>query len=291
MSPVEGESFDILVGSRLGEGLEASRRLHRQARGSPDNWKSQRGAPRDPISRTCQAGRELQGPVERLEDLMRRCTQRKDAQCGQRHMLAEDIRMAALEALLREEVERRCQLERSRLDTYQKPREEVILYAAARGYVASRLRQVGKSREGGFGQGKGGRAGKGKGEKPTGKRKRGRTRCCQALGQASAQKIQGLGTAGSTNRTKDNRSLLGREKTDRQAWQRRRKERQVQGCWCVCLDSAVDVGSVTGNPSCEHSGPVLTADSTDKHDCWHNRMRQTRTGHVWNHDGTTEERG
>ena len=70
---------------------------------------------------------ELQGAVERLEDLMRRYTQRRDARNGQRHTLAEDIRMAALEALLPNsshtantvghvpEVERRsCSLRRSK---------------------------------------------------------------------------------------------------------------------------------------------------------------------------------
>ena len=80
---------------------------------------------------------ELQGAVERLEDLMRRYTQRRDARNGQRHTLAEDIRMAALEALLPEELERHCQLQRSRLDTYQKLREETVLYVEATGYVAS----------------------------------------------------------------------------------------------------------------------------------------------------------
>ena len=59
---VAGESFDILVGSGAGEGLEAWRRLHK-----------------------------LQGVVERLEDLMRRYTQRRGARNGQRHALVEDI--------------------------------------------------------------------------------------------------------------------------------------------------------------------------------------------------------
>ena len=91
--------------------------------------------------------RELQGAVERLEDLMRRYTQRRDAGSGQRQTLAEDIRMAALEALLPEELERHCQLQRSRLDTYQKLREEVVLHAEASGYVAPNLCQVAKARE------------------------------------------------------------------------------------------------------------------------------------------------
>ena len=68
--------------------------------------------------------------------------------------------MAALEALLPEELERHCQLQWSRLDTYQKLREKVVLYAEARGYVAPKLGQVSTAREdrddpmdvGGFGQ-------------------------------------------------------------------------------------------------------------------------------------------
>ena len=82
--------------------------------------------------------------------------------------------MAALEALLPEELERHCQLQRSRLDTYQKLREEVVLYAEARGYVAPKLGQVSKAREdrddpmdvGGFGQWKGRTFSKGKAKNP-----------------------------------------------------------------------------------------------------------------------------
>ena len=78
--------------------------------------------------------------------------------------------MAALESLLPEELERHCQLQRSRLDTCQKLREEVVLYAEARGYVAPKLGQVSKAREdrddpmdvGGFGQWKGRNFHKGK---------------------------------------------------------------------------------------------------------------------------------
>ena len=67
---------------------------------------------------------------------MRRCTERQCARSDQRHTLAEDVRMVALEARLPEEPERHCQLQRSRLDTYQQLREEVVLRAEARRYVA-----------------------------------------------------------------------------------------------------------------------------------------------------------
>ena len=174
MTLVEGESFDILVGSGSGEGLEAWRRLHK--RWDPLTTGRARGLLREILSPGRANLVELQGAVERLEDLMRRYTQRRDARNGQRHTLAEDIRMAALEALLLEELERHCQLQRSRLDTYQKLREEVVPYAEARGYVAPKLGQVSKAREdrddpmdvGGFGQWKGRKFPKGKGKNSTG---------------------------------------------------------------------------------------------------------------------------
>ena len=140
MTLVEGESFDILVGSGSGEGLEAWRRLHK--RWDPLTTGRARGLLREILWPGRAKLVELQGAVERLEDLMRRHTQRRDARNGQRRTLTEDIRMAALEALLPEELERHCQLQRSRLDTYQKLREEVVLYAEARGYVAPKLGQV-----------------------------------------------------------------------------------------------------------------------------------------------------
>ena len=61
---------------------------------------------RNPFTLEGPSWENSQGAVERLEDLMRRYTQRRDARNGQRHTLAEDIRMAALEALLPEELER-----------------------------------------------------------------------------------------------------------------------------------------------------------------------------------------
>ena len=103
MTLVEGESFDILVGSGSGEGLEAWRRLHK--RWDPLTTGRARGLLREILSPGRAKLVEVQGAVERLdEDLMRRYTQRRDARNGQRHTLAEDIRMAALEALLPEEL-------------------------------------------------------------------------------------------------------------------------------------------------------------------------------------------
>ena len=167
MTLVEGESFDILVGSGSGEGLEAWRRQHKRwdplTTGRARGLHSEKSFPLDvPSWSSCK---------EQWNDWMRRYTQRRDARNGQRHTLAEDIRMAALEALLPEELERHCQLQRSRLDTCQKLRD-VVLYAESRGYVAPKLGQVSKAREdrddpmdvGGFGQWKGRDFLKGKGK-------------------------------------------------------------------------------------------------------------------------------
>ena len=97
MTLVEGESFDILVGCGPGEGLEAWRRLHK--RWDLLTMGRARELPREILSLGRAKLGELQGAVERL---MRRYTQRRDARSGQRHTLAEGIRMEALEALLPE---------------------------------------------------------------------------------------------------------------------------------------------------------------------------------------------
>ena len=111
MNPVAGEWFDILVRSGSGEGLEAWQRLHNV--GDPlDGWKSERNAQRNPLLEV-PSWLSCKEQWKRLEDLMRRYTQRRDARNGHRHTLAEDIRMAALEALHPEELERHCQLQRS----------------------------------------------------------------------------------------------------------------------------------------------------------------------------------
>ena len=146
MTLVEGESFDILVGSGSGKGLEAWRRLRK--RRDPLTVGRARGLLRENLSPGRAKLGDLQGAVERLEDLMRRYTQRRDARNGQRHTLAEDIRMAALEALLPEELERHCQLQRARVGhVSEAERRKVVLHAEARGYVAPKFGQVAQARE------------------------------------------------------------------------------------------------------------------------------------------------
>ena len=180
---------------------------------------------------------ELQGAVGWLEYLMRRYTQRRDARNGQRHMLAENIRMAAWEALLPEELERHCQ--RSRLDTYQKLFEEVVLYAEPKGYVAPTLGQVSKAREdrggfmdvGGFGQWKGRPTSKGKWENSTGKGKE-QERTVRSLQDNRTRKRFKV-SVGIAGKQGINRRIAGQghPRTIKFFWKGKRRERQVWQKW------------------------------------------------------------
>ena len=125
MTLVEGESFDILVGSGSGEGLEAWRGLHK-------NW----------------------GPLAKLGEFTRSSgngwgVTQKDETLG----TASDTRLQRTSgwppwkySFLNNSSDH-CQFQRSRLDTNQKLKEEVVLYAEARGYVAPKLGQVANARE------------------------------------------------------------------------------------------------------------------------------------------------
>ena len=282
MTLVEGESFDILVGSGSGEGLEAWRRLHK--RWDPLTTGRARGLLREIFSPGRAKLVELQGAVERLEDLMRRYTQRRDARNGQRHTLAEDIRMAALEALLPEELERHCQLQRSRLDTYEKLREEVVLYAEARGYVAPKLGQVSKAREdrddpmvvGRYGQWNGRNSSNGKGKNPTGTGKgkgtgkdgkdgakssgrvntpKTRSQCwnCGKTGHQYKDCWVNLGKATAATESRTFKFSWKGKRCEGQTRQRWWKERKIQRCWSTCVES-------TAESSGELSGIVYTTE-------------------------------
>ena len=120
-APWSERCLDVGRGKRIGNSDRSERK-----RWDPLTTGRARGLLREILSLGRAKLVELQGAVERLEDLMRRYTQRRDARNGQRHTLAEDIRMAALEALLTGELERHCQLPRSRYkDT------EVVLFLPA----------------------------------------------------------------------------------------------------------------------------------------------------------------
>ena len=66
------------------------------------------------------------GAIEMMEDLVRRCCSRRDAQ-GNAHSLTEDIRMSSLEALSGD-LEKHVQLNRARFTSYGVLREEIKTY-------------------------------------------------------------------------------------------------------------------------------------------------------------------
>lgn len=74
---------------------------------------------------------------------MRRHCARRDAD-GKTHTLAEDIRMASLEALLPEDLERHVHLSRARLATYEALRSEIVNDSEARGCVQIKSSPVSK---------------------------------------------------------------------------------------------------------------------------------------------------
>ena len=69
---------------------------------------------------------DLQGAIERLEDMMCRYCLRKDSS-GSIATIPEDIRMAALESLCPEDLEKHIQMSSARLETYDKMGVEVIM--------------------------------------------------------------------------------------------------------------------------------------------------------------------
>ena len=129
---------------------------------------------------------------------MRRYTQRRDARSGQRRTLAEDIRMVAWRHFFPKNLSDTAGSNgRGWKRTYQTLREEVVLYADARGYVPPKLGQVAKAREdrddpmdvGRFGQWKARPAFKGRGKNPIGKGKVSGKYGAKPSGQANALMI------------------------------------------------------------------------------------------------------
>ena len=106
MALTDGESFDLVSGSG-GHGFEAWRKLVR--RWGPITV----GRARNILRTIMNPGRaklnDLQGAIERLEELFRRYCSRKRSD-GSHPILDEEIRMASLESLLPENLEHHCQL-------------------------------------------------------------------------------------------------------------------------------------------------------------------------------------
>ena len=163
MTLTEGESFTLVTGSGSGEGLNAWRRLHK--RWDPSTAGRAGGLLREILSPPDGRAKisDLQSAVETLEDRMRRYCSRKD-QNGARHTLGDDIRRAALEAILPQDVEKHMQLNRARLSTYDTMRDEVMSYAEARGVSVDRKTKTKNPDDMDIGSYQKGKKGKGKGK-------------------------------------------------------------------------------------------------------------------------------
>ena len=142
-------------------GFESWRKLH--GRWNPYTAGRARSLLREILSPTRPKLPELMCAIEKMEDLVRRYSSRRDAQ-GNAHNLAEDIRMSSLEALLPDDLEKHVQLNRARLTSYGVLREEIKTYCECRGHANARnTKQKGLSHPGGddpmdigaFGKGKG----------------------------------------------------------------------------------------------------------------------------------------
>ena len=174
----EGESFDIVMSAGGDHGFESWRKLH--GRWNPYTAGRARSLLREILSPTRAKSPELMCAIEKMEDLVRRYSSRRDAQ-GNAHNLAQDIRKSSLEALLPDDLEKHVQLNHARLTSYGVLREEIKTYCECSGHANARnTRQKGSSHPGGddpmdigaLGKGKG-KQGKGKHGKGKGKGKQG----------------------------------------------------------------------------------------------------------------------
>ena len=118
----ESESFDIVMSAGGDHGFESWRKLH--GRWNPCTAGRARSLLREILSPTRAKLPELMCAIEKMEDLVRRCSCRRDAQ-GNAHTFAEDIRMSSLEALLPDDLEKHVQLNRARLTSCGVLREEI----------------------------------------------------------------------------------------------------------------------------------------------------------------------
>ena len=110
-----GESFDVVMSTGGDHGFERWRKLHR--RWNPYTAGRARSLLREILSPSRVKLPELMSAMERLEELVRRHCDRRDAQ-GNVHSLAEDIRMSSFEALMPDDLEKHVQLNRARLYSY-----------------------------------------------------------------------------------------------------------------------------------------------------------------------------
>ena len=127
----DGEPFDIVqncVGDATA-GAEAWRRLHK--RYDPATGSRKRVLLRSTIAPPRVHMSELGQALEKWEELVSRYESRKDA-CGVREKIPEDVKMAAIEAMVPQDLEKHLLYSQPRMTDYETMRAEITLLLEAR---------------------------------------------------------------------------------------------------------------------------------------------------------------
>lgn len=112
----DGESWDIVQNSGKNNGFEAWRTLHRRYDPSTGGRKRNLLKSITGPSR-CKDYNELGGSLEQREDLVSRYERKKNNH-GEYEKVSDDIKMAAMESMVPEDLEKHLLLQRSRLSSY-----------------------------------------------------------------------------------------------------------------------------------------------------------------------------
>ena len=189
----ECEAFDITQNSGIGNGLEAWRKLHR--RYDPTTGGRKRNLLRAIISPGRCRLEELGQALEKWEEMVVRYERRRDDQ-GRRELVPEAIKMAALESLVPEDMEKHLLMNQSRLGSYELLRREVVAYMEARTGVRIKAISVQSKKDktkdpnamdiDGFVKGSKGKGKEGGNEKGHGRGKDGACFVCGKLGHRAA---------------------------------------------------------------------------------------------------------
>ena len=140
LSLTEGESFDVVMGAAP-HGLEALRRLVR--RWDPLSGGKRRALLRQILVPERARFADLASALEKWEELVRRYEKRRAG--GVTQVLDDDIKTAALEALVPAELEQHLAMNRTRLSTYEAVRGEIQSFIEARrSQAALKTSQAGK---------------------------------------------------------------------------------------------------------------------------------------------------
>ena len=137
------EAFSITQNVESGMGFECWHRLNR--RFDPSTGGRKRNLLSQIMKPTKQKVEQLSAYLESWEDNMRRYEKRCD-DAGQRVLLPDDIKMAILESIVPDDLEKHLQMNRLRVKTYVQATEEVGFYVEARTGLGLRQSDVQQAR-------------------------------------------------------------------------------------------------------------------------------------------------